>query len=410
MSRYMNKNSLVIFFVFSLIANIGNVSMDACRAEEISPDISKEALQEKVDNILRQEVSVARRSIKDVFRLADIYAREGKDQKAMDLYKWGLGIDSWDLWGQLKYAELLRKNGDSVQASQKFNQVLAYAEDEKLADQAETLLGASPSQDGGKDPAVSNQSMEIVLVPIGDINKRLLAELRGELERKTGIRYSISGQSVDPGNVDRFYVDQILGEMIRQMKLQLPKSGVEGDRKGSGPRTRAGKIKFIQRFMIKHGAHPEDLFKFNGAIELLQAKGQYDASKLLSLLEARFKIPQNSPVMGYLGVTSEDIFNRRNNFLFSLSGDNHAVVSYFRMTSAFNKTPANRPRLLERTLKQAICSSCFLLGIPRCTSVGCVMAYTSGTVELDEKTTELCDTCKLQLRALLNYSKSEANA
>jgi predicted Zn-dependent protease len=76
-------------------------------------------------------------------------------------------------------------------------------------------------------------------------------------------------------------------------------------------------------------------------------------------------------------------------------------MSYHRYTAAFNKEPPNRPKLLERTVKQAISSTFFILDIPRCTSPACARAYPHNLVEHDQKTDALCQDCQRALALAL---------
>jgi len=68
-------------------------------------------------------------------------------------------------------------------------------------------------------------------------------------------------------------------------------------------------------------------------------------------------------------------------------------MSYHRYTAAFNEAPPNRPRLLERTIKQAISTTFYILDIPRCTSPACARAYPHSLVEHDQKPIDLCNDC-----------------
>jgi predicted Zn-dependent protease len=80
-------------------------------------------------------------------------------------------------------------------------------------------------------------------------------------------------------------------------------------------------------------------------------------------------------------------------------------MSYHRYTAAFNQEPPNRPRLLERTVKQGISSTFHILDIPRCTPPTCVRAYPHTLVEHDQKTGELCRDCRRALALTLARSR-----
>ena len=90
-----------------------------------------------------------------------------------------------------------------------------------------------------------------------------------------------------------------------------------------------------------------------------------------------------------------DAFMAQSNFIFGSGeiGGHHAMMTYQRFTAQFNEENPDRKRLVERTLKQALSSCGFMLGVERCSTPTCARAYPHNLAEHDAKTTELCPAC-----------------
>lgn len=250
---------------------------------------NKEQLQALVEEHLKGSNVDLRGNVDDLFSLADLYMDEGDQEKASDLYEQALKVDGWRLEYQLKYANLLEKRGYKDQAIEKAKIVFQYAEDEELIEKAqelfselgelsdnETIMSQTPASD-----------IEIIIVPIGEINQKLLTEIKSSLQEKMGIRYSISEKMLPLEAIDRPY----------------------------------------------NYASPN--------------KGQHNTEKLLDELKKSFKTTEDSNIKGYLGITEADIFTKDYNFLYGWARNGYGVMSYHRFRAAFTKEPPNRPSSLS---------------------------------------------------------------
>ncbi len=315
-------------------------------------------------------------------------------------------MDSWRLEYQIKLARLLQQAGRSEEAVRKAETVYRYAEQEEQIAAARRLLAelnALPRADNGQaSPPQKLSNVEIVTVPIGTVNMRLLSELREALQQKLGIRFSIAGYSLIPGSADRNLADEYLEKAIDKIRACMPKQVwnrllaeiglTEESLDDHGTR-----VRFLKTILQKDGCPPAKIYAFDELVSKLAAKSQYDAERLLPAL-ARARVPASrSGVIGYLGITEADIFARDYNFLYGWGKRGNGLMSYHRYTAAFNEEPPNRPRLLERSTKQGISSTFFILGIPRCTAPACARAYPHTLVEHDQKTCDLCEECKQAL-------------
>ena len=408
----INKNqivvSLLILTVFLTICILINLHADESTKIKIN---DREKLEKKVEGLLKKSVVDIRSDVDDIFLLADIYAEEGKDQKATALYEEALKADSWRLEYQLKLARLLLKQGDKKQAISKAELVVQLAEDEDLYNNAYSLLKylrSVPKEEfKTKEKTENENNVEILVVPLGKINRRLVGEVLEKLQKTIGIDYQMVVPEIDIGNFDRSYADQFLSSEIKDIKKQLSNNEWEEiltEQKISKEEleTNPGKIKFLKSFFKKKGIPKEKINEFDEFLHNLMNSGQYDVNRLLDKIKSQYPLDPKSKIKGVLGVTAADIFNCNNNFLFGSARKGYGAFSYHRFTALFNHAPPNRPKLVDRTFKQAVSSTFFLFDIPRCTSPTCVRAFPNSLEELDRKSTELCSWCREHLE---NYLK-----
>jgi predicted Zn-dependent protease len=397
------------YFVFILVIFL--TICGAVKAEENPPKEDIIQLENRVKQILKQDNVSMRKDVDEVFALADIYVKEGRNAEAVDLYATALQVDSWRLEYQLKLARLINQKGDKRQAVEKAKIVQQYAEDEELIVEAENFLsylGVAVDADTGMKQTFSKKA-EIILIPIGAVNKRLLSEMKKELQVIVGIKYSILEGQVELGEIDRSYADLYLTKIVDETKSKMPPDEMkqllaDNSLKSEDLNTFDGKLKFVEAVYIKSGYDQDKIDKFIKSLRETRGSGQFDASKLLDRLEGSYKLVEKPEIKGYLGIMSEDIFSgeKDNNFLFGLARKGYAVMSYSRFMAKFNNEPPNRPRLIKRMVKQGISSSFFILDIQRCTTPTCARAYPHSLTEHDQKDIEICPWCKAQLDNCIN--------
>ncbi len=346
-----------------------------------------------------------REHVDDVFVLADTRAREQKIDEAISLYQKGLQVDPWRLDYQMKLARLLKQIGLEEQAVEKAEVVRRYSEQKDLIAAADELIrNSNRRQRDNESPAASQDalSQEIVIVPIETVDSELLSALRESLQSRLGIKFTIAEKPQPLGGMDRTYAEHAVATYMRELKEEMPQERYNHLLKELGF-TEASlqsyypQVQFLERALRDSGCSQQRIGQFHRSLDVLRRTGQYDAERLQSQLEQACPLKPAHPVKGYLGITEADLFTRDYNFLYGWGGPGHAVMSYHRYTAAFNEEPPNRPKLLERTLKQAISSTFYILDIPRCTSPACARAYPHSLVEHDQKTSDLCNDCKRAL-------------
>jgi len=354
-----------------------------------------------------------REHVDDVFALADARAREQKIDEAISLYQRGLQVNPWRLEYQLKLAVLLKQIGLEEQAIEKAEVVRQYAEQEDLIAAADELIRSSKTRDYDDEPPATTKdapSLEIVIVPIETVDAGLLAELRESLQSRLGIKFTVAQEPLSLGGVDRTYAEELVAKLAGEMKEKIPEERhrrmlrelglTEASLQSYYPR-----VQFLDRAFQDSGYSQQQIDEFHATLEALQRKGQHDAQRLLSKLKQDYPLKPTGPVKGYLAITEADIFTRDYNFLYGWGGRGHGVMSYHRYTATFNDAPPNRPKLLERTIKQAISTTFYILDIPRCTSPACARAYPHSLVEHDQKPIDLCNDCTRALARAIARSR-----
>jgi len=398
---------LIILVALSVSAS---PAQDVGDVDDLRARVKQYALLPNVDQ---------RECANDFFTLADACVMEGRHEEAVSLYEQGLRVDPRRLEYQLKLARLLQQTGHEEEAIGKARVVYEYAEQEEQIAAARELLtelNAPPGNDGESErSSKSSDGVEIVIVPIGPVNVTLLAELKQALQQKLGIRFAIAPYSLLPGEADRNQVDRYLAKTIEAIKAGMPKKVYDELLRETGVTEESlchpgAKVRFIEA-ILWHSGYPQseiEAFRKNLA-EKFRETHQYDAGRLLATLRRTHAVVSRTHVVGYFGVTEADIFSRDYNFLYGWGEPGCALMSYHRYTAEFNGTAPNRPKLLERSLKQGISSTFFILGIPRCTSPACARAYPHTLIEHDQKTCELCPECKQTLARVKAENKASVS-
>lgn len=374
------------------------------RASEEAQPVTTETLPAREEHWKPTNVD-QRQRVGELFERADARAAEGKHDEAISLYQQGLQVDPWQLEYQLKLARLFEQIGLKEQAVEKAQVVSRYAEQEELIKAAQDLLAgldAPRDDERPKESPPAAAEMEIVIVPIGKVNARMVSELRDALQAKLGIRFSIAEDALRLGLIDRTDAERSLTATIDSIKAGMPEKRYKrllrrARLTEASLKDYDARVQLVVALLRDSGCAQSQIDEFYTVLAASQKTGQYDAAALLSKLSRARPLRPTGPVRGYLGITEADMFARDYNFLYGWGGRGHAVMSYRRFTAAFNQEPPNRPRLLERTVKQGISSTFYILDIPRCTSPTCARAYPHDLAEHDQKTSELCEGCKREL-------------
>ncbi len=413
------KKVIIFAFIMVLLAVTFSVLHAVVFGGQEPSEIKKE-LTEKVTDLLKKGDSVQiRKNVDDFFRLGDIFFEEGNNEDAVFIYTRALEVNAWRFDYQLRLAALLMKKKDTHQAMSIAKSIYELAEDESLIVQAEELLKtldgkyleSVKAKDASRNQGQIENAAEIMLVPIGTVNIRLLAELRKGLEQSMGIRVSISETSLGPGKFEGSYAVQYIKNVFEKISSSLSVRNREQLLRAARLKkavldTDENKIKFIKAYLdnVPEGDKARKDFETN--LNSFSNQGQYDVDKLIARLKQTFLIDEKSPVRGYLGITELDLFGGDSNFRFAGAIKDYGVVSYARYKADFNGEGQNRVRLLERTLKQSVSSTLFIVDIPRCITPTCSHGYANSLAEHDLKNVEICPICRERFDKWISDTKS----
>ncbi len=366
------------------------------------------ALEKEVADLLAAgDIITLRRNIKKLRALAKIYDDAGSHAKLIHILEKILEADATDLSSQFKLATLLAKTGHAAQAQEKALLVYHFTEDEKLIAQTGQFLTDHGFQIPPlPEPARVKTDIEIVMVPMGDVNMQLLYELRVLLQEKTGLRITLLDHSVDPGPFDRTAAEPYqknVFEEIRKSLSQAQHQAILNDLDITDKALASSDEK--SRYIWKYFAYLGDTGKayrkkYYEGLNLYENIGQYLAENLIGRLRSAVPFGENKQIKGYLGVTAKGLYCPTCNFLFGRSEYAYGVISYDKFLAAHSNEGDNRPRLVKRLLKQALSTTNFMLGIPRCNTPFCARAYPHSLREHDVKSDDLCPVCRSRLAQL----------
>jgi predicted Zn-dependent protease len=256
--------------------------------------------------------------------------------------------------------------------------------------------------EGARLPPIAKLRVDghaLVLIPMGEVDTRLLEGLRRSLQGALDIRVFIqdAGIALPPYKRDRLTrMARSFRERLStlrdspQVKKVLAESAVD-EEKLQDDRV----VLALLRKLTEMSADADAVKRLDSAIqEARGAEAQWDMDELLKELRNRVRA-YKSPNIGYMGVASVDAFWRDNNFIFGVGNPSgHGVITYYRFTSEFNGETPNEQKLLSRTFKQALSTAGFIFGVPRCSDPKCVRAYPNSLAEHDAKSSEFCDACR----------------
>ena len=363
------------------------------------------ALEKEVADLLANGDTITiRKNIKKLKALAEIYDASGSDADLIRMLEKILEADATDLSSQFKLATLLAKNGHGGKAQQKALQVYNFTEDEKFMDQAGQFLKDSGFQIPPlPEPASVQTDIEIVMVPMGDVNMQVLYELQVLLQEKTGLRITLSDHHVDPGPCDRMasepYVKNVCEELRKSLSLTQHQAILNDlDITDEALEFSDGQSRYIWKSFSLFGDRGKEYReKYYEGLHLRENMKQYLAQSLIERLRTAVPFGANKQIKGYLGVTSKGLYCPTCNFLFGSADFAYGVISYNGFLAAYNNEEDNRPRLVKRLLKQALSTTNFMLGIPRCNTPFCARAYPHSLREHDAKSDDLCPVCQSRL-------------
>jgi archaemetzincin len=124
------------------------------------------------------------------------------------------------------------------------------------------------------------------------------------------------------------------------------------------------------------------------------ARGQYDSTRLVNELKARYDQP-------VIGATCHDLFIPVMTFVFGaaeMSG-RAAVFSIHRLRDEFYGLPPNEAMLELRAYRELCHEAGHLRGLPHCPDWSCIMSSAHSVERVDSKEDRYCEECAARLAA-----------
>ncbi|MEM3030392.1 MAG: archaemetzincin family Zn-dependent metalloprotease [Candidatus Micrarchaeia archaeon] len=126
------------------------------------------------------------------------------------------------------------------------------------------------------------------------------------------------------------------------------------------------------------------------------SRKQYNAEMLLGELAEKRQRATWQKADKVLAIVREDLFVPNLNFVFGLAGNKYAVVSLARLDPRFYGRE-DGDILRERMIKEAIHELGHAFGLQHCGDRQCVMSFSNTIGEVDDKTSEFCQSCRARL-------------
>ncbi|MFH1215178.1 MAG: tetratricopeptide repeat protein [Pseudomonadota bacterium] len=380
-------------------------------------ELSREEMKKMAEAFLQEDDIVGRRhGVDEIYPIAALFVVEGEMNMALQLYDKALESDPANLDRQLEYGELLLAEGRNKDAAVVFHLIDEMAENADLLAQSEKRLsdlgGSSPSQ----SCSIADDA-EIVIMPVGNPNTRILQELCQKLQEKMGMTVRIDSHVISPGSEpDRKLKDRYTADVFQDVNDKisiLQKDAILTSLKFDAMdlQTPENQSRFLLKFFSLLGDAGEPARQgYEANLAQLGEEGQYDIERLSDDMRRAIPFDRNEKTKVYVGVTEKDLFRGKGNFLFGGTTGAYGIISYYRYTAAINGEKQSRQRLISRLLKQALSSVNFALGIPRCNTPYCARSFPQNISEHDAKGEDLCPECRQSLESYKKDPRSNTSA
>jgi predicted Zn-dependent protease len=370
-----------------------------CSINLFSQELSAIELENNIKKAETQGNVSARSIINQYWQLADIYMKNKDHTRAYEIVIKGLQLDPWNYKYQKTAVDIEIMNNDYQKANSRLNFII------NNLNELATIYTDSVEVQRTID--VEDTNSEIINIPgyyvyiatFPGLNQDVVNLVAANISNTYGIEVKIINVGSDEyqDNI-RDKQQDIYNSIIDDVRSKYSNDSIANFLNEIGLtqndlQTREGK-----RIFSYHLLSTTDVGRQQWQlIEMTQ--NQYSGNALLDQLKRTFANFNNDPhCLGILGITKQDIYENDYNFLFGWAQEKWGVISYARFLLG-DPTPTDE-QFEKRTIIQSLSSIGFVLGIPRPTNPNCARAYPNSLAEMDRKTMELCDECKMNLQKL----------
>lgn len=399
-----------------LATGLALAALAAVAAPKVEKYVAAEVLAE-ADRVWRvaeqgDAIEAGRRS-EAIVRAAEALRENGRLPEAREQYRRAALLRPWDFGLKLRQAELLAQTGDVAAARDLAEQIARFVEtDREIA--ACVALGARASEQAlpGLDaiaPAPGETVLALVATP--ETDRWLLTRVGRALEARLGIRVAVAPAALTTIGWDRTGRHQVANELRRTLPWDDPRMGMlrlNGERFQPENLTDDQVIE-LMRSLLKREANGKGIEALETRVAEADKVHQWDAGILLQRLRKEYPGAEMGRVV-YLALVAVDLFLGKANFVYgyAASEGGYAVVSSIRFSAAATGEPASNERLAARTIKQALSSVGFALGVARCADPTCARCLPRSLPEHDAKGSGLCPVCQAGLDKALGRGPAPA--
>ena len=319
-----------------------------------------ERMAERVDWLSNVEA----RDYADIyFSLARAYMDLGRKDDAIAALKKGLRVRSWDYGNQLVLAELEIEKGDIAQAVDRLNFVLNNCNDDDIALAAGELLNSPQAQSYKEDikPRPVLLDHKLYIASFSDASPVIVEAIASRISQEFGIQVEVVERTIalDPSKKRNRFFQRLRLKIAQVLSFHSPQE---------------------QKRLASFEKHLQD---------------QYNAKVLMKQVVREYRRELSQPkVLGILGVSGSDIYEKDFNYLFGWAMKGVGVMSYAR----FYDENTSLDTVIKRAVMQSFSSAGTIIGIERCTTPTCARAYPHSLQEHDRKEDRLCAICLENLR------------
>ena len=333
---------------------LGQYIGDKENGSDLLIPVKEEYLNEEklVSKVLNSGNMEQMSEVDEIFKFADWMLGEGLTNRAMALYEAGLVADNTRFDYQLKLAQLELKNGRSENAAIRAKAICDYAENDDLVNEAKKILdeaGSSKADGTATDPALEPDT-QIVLVPVGSINKNIVGEAAKIMQKKLGFTIKLE--------------DEV---------MELP-----------ADKTQDSDSALLKAFGLSQ-------------LGRLKTYSRYDAEEIIANLKKKYALRADYKIKEYIGITSSSICAEGSGSIACVSGNKYAAVSYFNYSGETNGYPQNRNLLIKRLGSMCITAALEAINIKHCSTPYCVNSNCNSLRLRDALSLDLCPRCKSDL-------------
>jgi predicted Zn-dependent protease len=370
-----------------------------CITNLFSQELSVVELENNIRKVEVQGNVAARSIISQYWQLADLYMNDKNYAKAYEIIIKGLQLDPWNYKYQKIAVDIEIMNKDYQKANSRLNFIINNL-DELAAIYTDSIeIQSIIGVNNTNDDIINLPGYYVYIATFPGLNSDIVSLIAANISNVYGIEVKIINVGSDEyqNNIRDKQLD-IYNNIVDDVRGKYSNEAILGFLTEIGLtqndlQTREGKRIFSYHLLssTETGRQQWQL------IEMTQ--NQYSGNVLLDQLKRTFANYNNDPYcLGILGITKQDIYENDYNFLFGWAQKKWGVISYARFLLG---DPAPTDEQFEkRTIIQSLSSVGFVIGIPRPTNPNCARAYPNSLAEMDRKSMELCDECKMNLRKL----------